>query len=503
MRNHKLLYSSSYDRGLEYLLLMWPEIKNKYKDATLDICYGWNTFDIICANNPERLKWKETMVQAMNQPGITHHGRLGKEEVNALREKCGILAYPSEFFEIWCISAVEAQLHGCVPVVTNLGALTETVKHGIVVEGDIKKEETQKKYLESLLDLMGNESWRKKLSDKGREWAKQFSWETTAHKWGDVFEQSDKSVRLTVYTPTIRRGFWNIMADNLSKQLYRNFEWVIVDDYPEDRSHIAKEYAEKYKLTIKYLRGKKRKVTRTYGLCNANNTVLEHATGDVIVFLQDFILIPEDGLEQIATLHRKNPDSLIALPDMYFAPKVTPDKEKEDWFNGNTDIIGEFIRKNIRLQNLGLRFTENPMDFEQNYGAIPTKIAKELGGWHEFFDEGLGWDNTDIAWRALQKGYKILLDENNVAVCIDHWKTLEGTKEHGIGRERRLNDPRFYWMQTMIKGKKMPLVRTQEQDDRIDLQYKIPDTVLVGDEVKWLRENMNKIITKWILEGII
>ena len=503
MRNIHLLYSSSYDRGLEHLLQMWPKIKAKHKEATLDCCYGWDTFDIICANNPERMNWKKIMVEAMKQQGITDHGRLGKEELNKLREKCGILAYPSQFFEIFCISAVEAQLHGCVPVVTNLGALSETVQCGVVVDGDITKKETQDKYLEALLDLMGNEGRRKSLSDKGREWAKKFSWANVAHAWSDVFEQSDKSVKLTVYTPTIRRGWWNLMADNLSKQLYRNFEWIIIDDYPQDRSHIAKEYADKYKLDIKYLRGKPRKVKRTYALCNANNTVLEAATGDVIVFLQDFILIPEDGLEQIANMHRKNPDCLLALPDMYYAPSIKPDKEKEDWFDGKTDIIGEFIRKNIRLQNLGLRFTENPMDFEQNYGAIPTKIARELGGWHEFFDEGLGWDNTDIAWRALQKGYKILLDENNVAVCIDHWKTLEGTPEHGLERERRLNDPRYYWMQTMIKGKKMPLVRTQQQDDRIDLQYEMPKDLPLGDEVKWLKENMNKIITKWVLEGII
>lgn len=498
MRNTKLLYQSSYDRGLEHLLAMWPKIKAKHKNATLDVAYGWDTFNALASNNPERMAWKDQMVKLMQQPGITEHGRIGKAKLRELQLKCGILAYPSHFYEIFCIGVVEAQLNGCVPVTTNIGALQETNKHGIVVEGNIDDQDTKDEYLKALLNLMNNEDMRKSLAEAGQEWAKKYSWTNMAHKWSDIFEQKDKSVKLTVYTPTIRRGFWNIMADNLSKQTYKNFEWVIVDDFDTDRSEIAKEYATKYSLNIRYLRGKPRKIKRTYGLCNANNTVLAEATGDVIVFLQDFILIPLDGLEQIATLYRKNPDCLQALPDMYFSPRIEPNKESEDWFDGNTDVLGEFIRQNIRIQNAGLRYTNNPMDFEQNYGAIPTKIARALGGWHEFFDEGLGWDNTDIAYRALQSGYKILLDETNIAVCIDHWKTLEGSKEHGLERERRLNDPRYYWMQTLIEAKKLGLVRTQEEDDKIDLQYDMPKDVPVGNEVIWLKENMEKIVLEWL-----
>ncbi len=498
MRNHKLLYQSSYDRGLEHLLLMWPDIKKKFPDATLDIAYGWNTFDALTANNPERTQWKIMMISRMHQDGVTDHGRIGKEKLIELQETCGILAYPSHFFEIFCISAVEAQLHGCVPVTTGIGALSETVEHGVIVEGDIQDSEVKRNYLNALLNLMSDENKRKKLSDKGREWATKFDWTKIAQQWTKEIEKTNQDIKLTVYTPTIRKGFWNIMANNLSKQTYKNFEWIIVDDYPKNRSKVAEEYAKKYSLNIVYLRGKERAVQRTYGLCNANNTALAHATGEVMVFLQDFILIPLDGLEQIATLYRKNPDALQGLPDVYVEPKIKPDSSKEDWFDGNTDVVGKFIRQNVRLTNEGLRETTNPMDYEQNYGAIPVKIAKELGGWYEFFDEGLGWDNTEIAWRAMKRGYRILIDETNVAICIDHWKTLEGTPEHGLERERRLNDPRYVWMQKMIEEEKLPLVRTQERDDTIELLYKMPKDVKPGDEVKWLTQNYKSIVQSWL-----
>lgn len=485
---------------MDHLLVIWPQIKEKYKDATLDICYGWDTFAAITANNPERQQWKVHMISAMSQKGITEHGRLGKKELNELTEKCGILAYPSHFFEIFCISVVNAQLYGCVPVTTSLGALSETVHCGVTVDGDINDPLVQQEYLEELLALMGDEPRRKKLSDEGREWAKQFEWSNMAKSWSDEFKTESQDVKVTVFTPSIRKGFWNIMCDNLSKQTYKNFEWIIVDDYPEDRSAISKEYAKKYNLDIKYLRGKNRKIKRTYGLCNANNTALESATGEIMVFLQDFILMPLDGLEQIVTLYRKNPDALQGLPDMYFSSKIKPDITKEDWFNGETNVVGEFIRQNIRLQNKGLRFTENPADYEQNYGAIPVKIARELGGWHEFFDEGLGFDNTEMAMRALMKGYKIIIDENNVAICIDHWKPLEKSVELGVGRERNLNDPRFFWLQYMIDKKKMTIERTQAQDDTIELLYTIPKEVSNEDCVKWMQDNTQYIIEKWIKE---
>ena len=161
--------------------------------------------------------------------------------------------------------------------------------------------------------------------------------------------------------------------------------------------------------------------------------------------------------------------------------------------------MGEFIRQNIRIQNLGLRFTENPMDFEQNYGAIPVKIAKELGGWWEFYDFGLGWDNTSIAYRALKAGYKILLDETNIAICIDHWETLKGKDENGgMERARRLNDPIYIFETNMITSRKLPLKRTQEIDDKIILEYDVPQNISDDDMVKWIRENQIRIATEWI-----
>src|ERR1035437_521417 len=97
MRQHKLLWQSSYDRGLNVLLKLWPEILAKYPNAELHIAYGWELFDIVTKTNAERQEWKATMVELMKQKGIKVHGRLGKTELKKLRKECGILAYCSDF----------------------------------------------------------------------------------------------------------------------------------------------------------------------------------------------------------------------------------------------------------------------------------------------------------------------------------------------------------------------------------------------------------------------
>jgi glycosyltransferase involved in cell wall biosynthesis len=493
MRQHNLFWGSSYDRGLFHLLNMWEDIKKAYPDAELHITYGWQVFDMIAHNNPERMEWKKMMILLMDQPGITVHGRVNKKELKTLRQRCGIWAYPTDFTEINCITALECQHDGCVPVTIAYAALKETVGSGVMVQGDIYDKTTREKYKQELLSLMGDETRWKIESKKGKKFALKYSWENISSKWNQEFVKKDESVKVSIVTPTIRRGWWEIMSRNLRNQTYKNFEWIIVDDYPKDRSKLAKQYATKFGLDIKYLRGKPRKIKRTYGLVNANNTGYLASTGELIVILQDFILIPNDGIEQLVYVYKKNPNSLIAPVDVFHYPAVKPDITSEDWFGGK-EPIGEFMKSNVRIRNEGMRKSTVAYEFEQNYGAIPKHILDDLGGWYEFIDEGLGFDNTDIAYRAMKKGYSLIVDETNCCVGIDHWEALKGSPELGVGRERNLNNPRYIFIQLLVEDGSLPLKATQEISDSIELYYDMPEDV---NPRKWIEENDQEIALKW------
>lgn len=191
---HRMIYTSSYDRGLEHLLRMWPQIRQEVPDANLHVFYGWNLFDKFYSDNPERMQWKKTINELLAQPGISHHGRVGQEKIIEETLKSAIWAYPTHFGEISCISAMKAQAAGAVPVVINYAALKETVKFGVKVEGDIYQPEVKEKYLQALVSLLKDGKRQKEIRKEMVPAAqKMFSWTKVAQDWHNLFKKKHAS----------------------------------------------------------------------------------------------------------------------------------------------------------------------------------------------------------------------------------------------------------------------------------------------------------------------
>lgn len=122
-------YFSAYYRGLECLLNMWPKIREAVPEATLDVYYGWESWVAIQGEDDFYFRMEEKFAQLKDQ-GVTVHGRVSHEELAKAMRKTQVWAYPTEFPEIHCITALKAQEAGCYPVVTGVAALNETVQCG-------------------------------------------------------------------------------------------------------------------------------------------------------------------------------------------------------------------------------------------------------------------------------------------------------------------------------------------------------------------------------------
>lgn len=213
-----LVYGSSYDRGLEHLLKMWPEIIKVVPDAKLRIFYGWNLFDVAYHDNPERMAWKDSINKLMKQDGITHLGRISHGAVKEEMERAGIWAYPTHFGEISCITGMRAQACGTIPVVIAYAALAETVQHGIKVDGDIYDQETKNEYIKEIVALLKDEGRQKEIRKNMVPWAKKkFTWANVAKQWVEEFE-SEVSVEKQVA---------ELMDDNQALKA-----WDLVKDTP-------------------------------------------------------------------------------------------------------------------------------------------------------------------------------------------------------------------------------------------------------------------------------
>lgn len=187
----RMIYTSSYDRGLQHILEAWPQVKAAVPEATLHIFYGWNTYDEMVKAGRRNNDFKVVMTQLMAQDGITEHGRVGHKQLVKEFQKSGLWVYPTHFEEISCISAMKAQACGCVPVCTDYAALAETVKAGVILKGRCDSEEKLKDFQDALIAILTDDARQDTLRQDVLSHKDEFGWDRVAKQWhGEMFAAS-------------------------------------------------------------------------------------------------------------------------------------------------------------------------------------------------------------------------------------------------------------------------------------------------------------------------
>lgn len=181
---NNLVWTSSYDRGLEYLLEMWPDVKKEVPDATLDVYYGFNLFDVRHGINSEAGKWKAKMQKLLQQDGVTDHGRVGTSEIAKAYLKADVWAYPTDFPEIDCITATKAMAAKCVPIATDFAVIKER-NQGIEIKGAGNNPEVQEQFKKKLIELLKDEEMKKSIRSELD--VTDYSWDNIADRWDKLF----------------------------------------------------------------------------------------------------------------------------------------------------------------------------------------------------------------------------------------------------------------------------------------------------------------------------
>jgi len=180
------IYTSSADRGLECLLKMWPRIREKAPQAELHWFYGWQTFDKLHQGDKEKMAWKGYMQSLLSQPGVFDEGRVDHYTIANKYKEAQLWLYPTEFSEIYCITADKAQAGGALPVTTRVAALDERVQYGTKfdVKNIYSNKEAQEKYIEQTIEYLLNPE----IVDVEREGMveqtlKNCTWQRIADQW--------------------------------------------------------------------------------------------------------------------------------------------------------------------------------------------------------------------------------------------------------------------------------------------------------------------------------
>lgn len=201
----KFIWSSSPDRGLDVLLGLWPTIREYYPDAELHIFYGWNMIDKIINSLRNRgtvgtyLEYLKAQIVGKMQElgyedgGIFNYGRVSQNELAKAMYKINYWAYPTEFMETFCITAIENQAAGVIPIASKLAALNETIAiKDLLVEGWPHNLDYQNRWLNTLFALISLDGEEKqRIREVNRNFALQFTWDNSFKAWNDLLKTFD------------------------------------------------------------------------------------------------------------------------------------------------------------------------------------------------------------------------------------------------------------------------------------------------------------------------
>jgi len=189
---HRIIYASSYDRGIEIILNNWKEIRDAVPDAELHLYYGFNTYVSYIKKGLLRDDgWMAQMQRLLSQTGVFDHGRVGHNELAKEYAKASIFAYPCTYAgEINCIALTKAIACGCYPLTNDFAVLPERNTHGRVVKNE--------KFVASLIALLRHGDT--KINNEG--YIEQNSWKKVAEDWEQNIFPSDVEVEFK------NRGQW-------------------------------------------------------------------------------------------------------------------------------------------------------------------------------------------------------------------------------------------------------------------------------------------------------
>lgn len=170
-KKKKILYVGRLECGmkqLDKLLRIWKSIANKNKD--------WS-FHLVGGGPDEAFLKKIVLEEAI--PRVFFEGIQNPEK---FYEESSVFCFSSSSSEGWGMVLVEAQSYGCVPVAFNsYSAVSDIITHAN--NGFLVPAYDENVYIESLQQLIDNDSLRTRLAENAMQNVKRFEINAIGEKW--------------------------------------------------------------------------------------------------------------------------------------------------------------------------------------------------------------------------------------------------------------------------------------------------------------------------------
>jgi len=184
----QMIFCSVPDRGLRILHAAWPLIKRTAPQASLIITSDYRLWGVGAQNARHRLDWA-------GMPDVTFLGKVPRHELVKYQLQSEVLPYPCTYEELFCLSVAEAQVAGCFPVTTPVGALATTNEFGIQITGQPTSPMFVEEFSERVAGLVTTERTflENRLKPMIAAAKIRFDWNRIAGVWEELFEKGELS----------------------------------------------------------------------------------------------------------------------------------------------------------------------------------------------------------------------------------------------------------------------------------------------------------------------
>jgi len=208
--------------------------------------------------------------------------------------------------------------------------------------------------------------------------------------------------KISILTPTVRKDGLEIIAKQLAKQTFKDFEWLVGSSF-DPKQKTARWIKDDFSGGF-------------WSLNRIYNKMFKKARGKYIVSLQDHIWIPPDALGRLL-------DTIEGLVGREKTSKVIVSGVGDQY-----DRLDQYGKPEINIWSDPRKTIEHgslyecyPNDAEWNWCIFPKDLIFEIGGMDEQLDfMGYGGDQFQVGQRWDDVGVKFFLDQSNESFTKRH-----------------------------------------------------------------------------------
>lgn len=212
----RVVWCSSADRGLHWLLQEWPKIKAAVPYATLKIFYHleFGNIETIEPNVPEspedttiqgetwsqppikemghRVRYIKSAIKRLKSLGVEHVGSISRDQIRQELSEASVLGFccdTSTFSEGFSVTTLEAHASFTVPIITDQDCLGYVYKKSgaLIVKSPVR--DNLDEYVSLVIKSLADKRFSDSIIDKCRVFAMQNTWDIVTGKMEQIMQK--------------------------------------------------------------------------------------------------------------------------------------------------------------------------------------------------------------------------------------------------------------------------------------------------------------------------